>query len=151
MRRANREIKSICSTQVFSPFHFYSPHFHSAQTSYFHSAKSEHFNWAGHFHILADISHFSCSHLFYKVFHKREVPSRFDQFLSVPLSPFEVFFGFSKWPSLLRFKLIMFFCHRHFQPTSSQLCNFSKSSNFLQNSWSVWCLDTNTTRSKMKY
>ena len=128
MRRANREIKSICSTQVFSPFHFYSPHFHSAKTSYFHSATSEHFNIYPTSPVLTCFTKcFTCARFL-------RVLINFFQFLCLQS---KFFLRFSKWPSLLRFKLIMFFCHRHFQPTSSQLCNFSKSSNFLQNSWSV--------------
>ena len=34
-RRANREIKSIFSARIFSPFHFYSLYFHSAPPRYF--------------------------------------------------------------------------------------------------------------------
>ena len=79
----------------------------------------------------------------WNLFHSLKLWWLLSSHVSISLSEFlhsKFFFRwFSKWPSLLRFKLIMFLCHRHFQPTSSQLCNFLKSSNFRQNSSTVWC------------
>ena len=45
--------------------------------------------------------------------------------VSISLSEF-LHSEFPKWPSLSRFKLIMFPCHRHFQPTSLNFATFEK-------------------------